>query len=104
MKNFINKAELYTQFFFQLKDYLKEEDNEKNYFYQLNLLNFERISSLFEILSNDEIEFLRIYYDETLTLKKKMSTLNLESKSKYYYTYKKLINKIAEEVRNDGVL
>lgn len=103
MKSNSNIYEMYIKFLFQLEEYLEREREKDNYFYQINLVNFLSLNSLFECITVEEKEFLLIYFNNELTINEKVLKLNLDDKNKYYYQYSKIIKKI-EEVLSNGVL
>lgn len=103
--NRLKYIELLVKFTMQLKNFLKNNsfiENETNYLYQLNNENYAKLRKILDILDENELYFLTVYFDNKMTLKEKLCKLDNISKQKYYYDYKKIINKIYKVYGGEG--
>lgn len=104
--NELKYIEQLVKFIIQLKMFLKNKSiirNENNYLYYINMENYIRFKKLLDILNEDEVNFLIIYFDNKMALKEKLKKLDNINKQKYYYYYKQIINKVYKfyvEVKN----
>lgn len=94
--------EVLLKLLFQLNKYLKTEYNTDNEFYKINKMNYEALTVLLNNLTKDEISFLDLYFDETLTIKQKTCQILHINKNDYYYNFRKIIEKLLKEI-NHGV-
>lgn len=102
MKKIKESIQISIELLFLLEKYLDSEVYRNNYFYQLNKSNYYMLSPLLKSLSCEEISFLRLYFDNRITIKKKLEHLSI-NRNDYYYRFKKIMNKISDEGNKNGI-